>query len=54
MVSVTEFIEKNIYIFNPNNLSLLNRIVNNESSSLLENKENVPIINKTNKNITRR
>lgn len=45
MYSVTQFNQQSIYIFNPNNISILIRIISNETEALLENKKNTPKIN---------
>lgn len=52
MYSVTQFNESSIYIFNPDKLNLLVRIINNETSDIIDNKNNIPVID--NEKIIRR
>ena len=52
MYSVTQFNESSIYIFNPDKLNLLVRIINNETEDIIDNKNNIPVID--NEKIIRR
>ena len=55
MYSSTQFNEQTIYIFNPDKINILVRIVNMEAEVVYENKNNTPIVDiELEKNITRR